>query len=90
MSGKEEYEFGDLSIEIDKRVKESVASFCGKESYEFGDLSKELAKRMKSGVASYTGKSGYKFGDITKTALKNLSGKEDYQVSWDCWTHLND
>lgn len=41
LSGKDEYEFGDLSIQIDKRVKESVASFCGKDKYEFGDLSKE-------------------------------------------------
>lgn len=81
MSGKDQYEFGDLSIEIDKKVKESVAQFCGEETYEFGMLSKELAKRMKSGVANYTGKSGYKFGDITKTAVKNLTGKEDYQVS---------
>ena len=81
MSGKDNYEFGDLSIEIDKKVKESVAQFCGEEKYEFGMLSKELAKRMKSGVESYTGKSGYKFGDITKTAVKNLSGKDDYQVS---------
>ena len=26
--------FGDLSVQIDKRVKESVASFCGKDKYE--------------------------------------------------------
>ena len=82
MSGKETYEFGDLSIEIDKKVKESVAQFCGQEKYEFGMLSKELAKRMKSGVASYTGKSGYKFGDITKTAVKSLTGKDEYKVSF--------
>lgn len=81
MSGKDDYEFGDLSVEIDKRVKQSVAEYCGKDTYEFGDLSKELAKRTKAGVLSYTGKSDYKFGDITKQALKNLSGKDDYQVS---------
>lgn len=81
MSGKDEYEFGDLSVEIDKRVKESVADFCGKDTYEFGDLSKEVAKRAKQGVLAYTGKGDYKFGDITKQALKNLSGKDDYQVS---------
>ena len=33
------YEAGDLSIEIDKRVKSSVAAFCGKDEYEFGGTS---------------------------------------------------
>jgi hypothetical protein len=63
------------------RSKKLVAEFCGKENYEFGDLSKELAKRTKEGVLSYTGRSDYKFGDLTRQALKNLSGKDDYQVS---------
>jgi hypothetical protein len=81
LSGKEEYEFGDLSVQIDVRTKKLVAGFCGKEDYEFGDLSRELSKRTKEGVANYTGKSEYKFGDLTMQALKNMSGKDDYQVS---------
>ncbi len=80
LSGKDEYEFGDLSVQIDIRSKKLVAEFCGKEDYEFGDLSRELARRTREGVLNYTGKSDYKFGDLTKQALKNLSGKEDYQV----------
>ena len=81
LSGKDEYEFGDLSVQIDIRAKEMVAKFCGKEKYEFGDLSKEVAKRTKEGVLNITGESDYKFGDLTMSALKNLSGKDDYQVS---------
>ena len=34
------YESGDLGIELDKRVKSSVASFAGKDEYEPGDLSR--------------------------------------------------
>lgn len=33
-----QYEFGDLSIEIDKRTKEAVAQFCGKDSYQIGEF----------------------------------------------------
>lgn len=40
------YEAGDLSIEIDKRIKKAVAEFCGKEEYEFGDLSREISSRV--------------------------------------------
>lgn len=54
------YEFGDLSIELDKRVKNSVAQFCGKDTYSPGDLSRELAKRTSEGVLKYTGKDSYK------------------------------
>ena len=70
-----------MSVQIDVRTKKLVAGFCGKEDYEFGDLSRELSKRTREGVASYTGKSDYKFGDLTMQALKNMSGKDDYQVS---------
>ena len=34
------YEPGDLGIELDKRVKSSVASFAGKDEYELGDLTR--------------------------------------------------
>lgn len=54
------YEFGDLSIELDKRVKNSVAQFCGKDTYSPGDLSRELAKRTSEGVLKYTGNDSYK------------------------------
>ena len=48
-----------MSVEIDKRVKDSVAEFCGTDTYTPGDLSKELAKRTKSGILKYTGKDSY-------------------------------
>lgn len=59
------YEAGDLSMEIDKRVKERVAEWCGKEEYEFGDLSREMTRRIQSRVEEFTGKP-YEFGDITR------------------------
>jgi len=66
--GKEpgEYEFGDLSKEIDTRVKSTVSEFCGNDSYEFGDLSKEIDRRAQSRVKEFIGKEDYEFGDISK------------------------
>jgi hypothetical protein len=66
LTGKDEYETGDLSIAVDKRVKEKVAEFCGKDSYEVGDLSREIDKRVKLRVAEFTNKADYNFGDISK------------------------
>ena len=60
------YEIGDLSKEIDTRIKTTVAEFCGKEEYEFGDLSREISNRVQNRVEEFTGKSDYEFGDITK------------------------
>ena len=58
------YEAGDLSKEIDTRVKSAVADFCGKDAYEFGDLSTEIDKRVKTRVAEFTNKENYEFGDM--------------------------
>jgi uncharacterized protein YdeI (BOF family) len=76
------YEPGDLSIELDTRIKGSVAKYCGKEEYEFGDLSKEITSRVSSRVEAFTGKP-YEFGDVTKEVNKrrkvwvtNLLGAE--------------
>lgn len=68
LTGKEpgEYEFGDLSKEIDNRVKSTVSEFCGNDSYEFGDLSREIDKRAQSRVKEFIGKEDYEFGDISK------------------------
>jgi len=60
------YEAGDLSIELDRRVKGAVAIYCGNEEYKFGDLSTEIDRRVKSRVSDYIGKDEYEFGDITK------------------------
>lgn len=64
------YEAGDLSKELDKRVKGTVAEYCGKEEYEFGDLSKEINKRVKNRVVEYTGKDEYEFGDVSRQIEK--------------------
>ena len=85
LTGKDSYETGDLSKEIDKRVKNAVTEFCGKEegTYEFGDLTKEVNKRVKDRVAEFTGNEDYSFGDITKeiesrrqTWVKDFLGEE--------------
>jgi len=60
------YEAGDLSVELDRRVKGAAAAFCGKDEYELGDLSTEMDSRVKSRVAEFTGKDEYEFGDVTK------------------------
>lgn len=85
------YETGDLSKELDKRVKNAVASYCGKGEgeYQFGDLSKEVDRRVKARVSDFLGKE-YEFGDITrevnsqrKAWIKDILGEEaaeQYQV----------
>ena len=60
------YEAGDLSIEIDRRVKSAVADFCGKDEYAFGDLSTEIDRRVKDRVSAFTGRDEYEFGDIAR------------------------
>ena len=77
------YEFGDLSKEIDRRVKDSVAKFCGKEEYEMGDLTREISRRVENRVNEFTGKDEYEFGDIAreietrrKEWVKNFLGEK--------------
>ena len=61
---------GDLSIEIDRRVKFAVASYCGKEQYVAGDLTREVASRAKTKAIEFTGKGDYQFGDVTRELNK--------------------
>jgi len=42
LTGKEDYKAGDLSVELDARVKNAVSEFCGTETYQAGDLTKEI------------------------------------------------
>jgi hypothetical protein len=76
------YQAGDLSVELDKRVKSAVADFCGKDEYEFGDLSREISGRVEKRVNEFVGKE-YEFGDITRAIeerrrgwIKDLLGEE--------------
>jgi len=52
----QEYEFGDLSIYLDRNVKDWVKDYTGKDEYQVGDLSREVDKRIKVAVNSFTGK----------------------------------
>jgi len=68
---KDEYEFGDISREVEDRRKQWMKDILGEEAadrYEFGDLTKNA-------VSSFTGKEDYEFGDVTKKVLGNLFGK---------------
>ncbi|KAL7556796.1 hypothetical protein ACA910_005233 [Epithemia clementina (nom. ined.)] len=59
------YETGDLSKELDKRIKSAVAKYAGKDEYQPGDLTKTVASRVMERVEEFTGKP-YEFGDITR------------------------
>ena len=81
--GNDEYAFGDLSKEVDQRVKNRVADYIGKDEYEFGDISKEVENKRREWVKGYLGDDAakeYQFGDITTKAMKNFTGKDDYEV----------
>jgi uncharacterized protein YdeI (BOF family) len=76
------YQPGDLSIELDTRIKGAVAKYCDKEEYEFGDLTKAIRSRVSSRVEEFTGKE-YEFGDVSRELMKgrkewvkNLLGAE--------------
>ena len=75
------YETGDLSREIDKRVKRAVADYCGKEEYEVGDLSRAVAETVSKRVDELIG--DYEFGDISREVerrrrewIKDFLGQE--------------
>mmetsp|Transcript_78803 Transcript_78803/g.157514 ORF Transcript_78803/g.157514 Transcript_78803/m.157514 type:complete len:104 (+) Transcript_78803:889-1200(+) len=61
-SGKDAYEFGDVSKELNKRRAVWVKEVLGSEEYAFGDLTKKA-------FTSFTGKDEYEFGDVTKKVL---------------------
>jgi len=70
-TGSDEYEFGDITKEINNRRKEWMTSFLGEENaknYVFGDLTK-------TAISNFTGKEDYEFGDVTKKLLGNVFGK---------------
>jgi hypothetical protein len=75
------YEVGDLSKELDRRVKKSVANYIGKDEYEAGDLTRAVAEKVNVRVDELF--ANYEFGDITreinrrrKEWVKNFLGEE--------------
>jgi len=69
--GKENYSVGDISKEIDGRVKQEIANLRGKEDYELGDAIVVLDNMSKSMVEEMTGKE-YETGDLSKTLDKKI------------------
>ncbi|KAL7556797.1 hypothetical protein ACA910_005234 [Epithemia clementina (nom. ined.)] len=68
------YETGDLSKELDKRVKLAVAKYAGKDEYQPGDLTKTVASRVMARVEEFTGQP-YEFGDISRKV-------EEHRQQW--------
>jgi len=87
--GKDEYAFGDLTKEVDARVKAEVARLRDKDDYELGDFSLLLDQVVKDTVCEYVGKDAgeYEFGDLSiqidktvKQSVATFCGKEQYEV----------
>jgi hypothetical protein len=83
--GKEDYKLGDISKEIDTRVKQEVATLRGKEDYELGDFVLAIDDLAKSMTEKLTGKN-YEPGDLSieldsriKKAVASWSGKDEYE-----------
>lgn len=74
---------GDVSKEIDSRVKDEIAKVRGKDEYELGDFLLAMDQISKSMTEELTGKE-YETGDLSKeidarvkSTLAEWSGKED-------------
>lgn len=85
--GKDEYKVGDISKEIDSRVKDEIANLRGKGEYELGDLTVALDDIAKDVTCEFTGKDDYEVGDLTreidsrvKGTVASFCGKENYQA----------
>ena len=85
LTGKDAYEFGDLSRWLDAKAKERVNAVTGKDEYEFGDVSRWLDAKAKDGVNAVTGKDEYEFGDVSrwldaqaKDRVNAATGKDEY------------
>jgi len=83
--GTEAYKLGDISKELDGRIKEEVAKIRGKSEYELGDLTVALDTFAKTEVTRMTGKDAYDFGDLSieldkrvKVAVGVYTGKGSY------------
>jgi hypothetical protein len=52
-TGKDSYEFGDITKTIFRKTGSAVSSFTGQDSYEFGDISRTLVHRVGGAVAPH-------------------------------------
>ena len=62
--GKDDYEFGDLSIEIDRRIKAEAAALVGKQDYDLADLIIAIDDRTEERVKELTAKGLEQLSDI--------------------------
>ena len=84
-TGNDEYKIGDVSKEVDARVKGLVADYRNKEEYELGDLTLALDEMAKEEVKKLTGKDEYETGDLSieidkrvKASVADFCGKDEY------------
>lgn len=84
--GKDDYKVGDISKEIDSRVKGEVAKLRGKDEYELGDLSVAIDTLSKEMTCELTGKEEYEFGDLSteidtriKSKVAEYCGNDSYE-----------
>jgi hypothetical protein len=75
---KDDYAIGDISKQIDKRVKQEVANYRGKQQYELGDLVWALDETSKSLTEQMTGKP-YETGDLSIELDKRI---KEAVVQW--------
>jgi len=76
LTGKDNYEFGDISRFVGGKLEEAACAFTGKDKYEFGDLSRTLDEKAKEQVGKFTGKEAYDFGDISKEIARRVNEGE--------------
>jgi len=72
LTGKDQYEFGDLSKWMDSKMKEKACELTGKDTYEFGDVARFVDSRVKEEVCKLTGKKKYEFGDVTREIARRV------------------
>jgi hypothetical protein len=73
-TGKEDYHLGDVSKEVDARVKGEVARLRNKDEYELFDLARAADELSKNYAEQLTGKS-YQAGDISSEVDKGVKVK---------------
>ena len=85
--GKDDYKIGDVTKEIDSRVKNEVALLRGKEEYELGDLVLAMDEISKDVTCQLSGKDEYEFGDLSreidqrvKSSVARFCDKDEYEL----------
>lgn len=84
--GKDDYEIGDITKEVDARVKNEVAKLRDKDEYELGDFVLAMDELSKKYTEELTGKP-YEPGDLSshldtsiKARVAQFCGKETYET----------